>query len=318
MVMLRSLALGLSSVLAINTAAVLPRLPTSVNITDAYLALDDGSLSLDPDPRFSVSPSFHGGFLPPIPTLMNVLYVLAEIAYGDINSKVRQQSWSTAGYSQIEIVTTEALKGVNLLFGLFTGIEYMVKFNRFNEVLLTLSWEKITIGRIWMVLPGFDALPSDNGTNTDVEKPLDLLSSTTFDLTAIDTKSLSTNSMNNTISLGTNVQMSVEDIPGGLSLNRNEVFLACFATLVHLAPYSNDAYMEDFTTKTPLSHVYMHLLHWGPGVKNFRVIQAMTYVPRSMLSSGFREVRFRVIEEGVKVLEGSIRRIAPQNAISVS
>ena len=319
MAMLQSLALILSSILAIKATAVLPQTPTSINVKDAYLALDNGSLGAGPDPRFSVVPSFNEGFLPPNATLVNVLYVLAGIADVDIKSNIQQQAWSDADFPQVEIITTSALKAVNLLFGIFAGIEYMVRYNRFYEVSLTLKWEKKTIGRIWIVLPGFDGLPSSNSTGNDARKSIDY-SSVVGNLTDVDSNGSSTNLLNNTISLGTSIQMSIADIGGGRSLRRNQVFLTCYAALVHIAPSSNEAYMVDFTSKSPIGDVYINLLHWGPGIKNFRVIQAITYLPRLLLNSprGFREVSFRVMEEDVMVLEGSLQRIAPPGRISIS
>lgn len=321
--MLQPLTPILLGITAIHAANKISIPPISIDTTDAYLVLDDNVLSANlPDPRFHVSSSFDAGFLPPVPTLMGILFFVAEMAYGNINATVPANTWTASGHPQVEIITVGPTEAKYLLFGVFAGIEYMVKYNRFQEVLLTLRWERSVVGRIWIVLPGYASLglpANDTVTNKTMQRP-DPSPPAIYSVRDIDTNASMINPLNGTKSLGNDVEISITTIPGGRSLTRNDVFLTCYAALVHMAPFSRNAQMADFTSKMPLNDVYMHLLHWGPGIEYSRVIQAMSFIPGAMLNSpeGFREVRIRLYEEDIMVLEATIQRISPQDGVGIS
>lgn len=321
--MLARFSLVLTSLIAVQVAAVIQLPPTSINVTDSILSSNISTLHDElPDDQFHVSTSLGKMLVPPGPTLMNVLYFMAEIAYGDYNAIIPPNKWSAPGHPGVEVITTSPIEAKYLLSGIFKGIKYMIENNRFNEVQFYLRWDKRMVGQIWIMLPEPSQLrpPSDITAPNLVVKRTDISTPAVYNLTDNNASLSNPVQMDNKNSLGTDVEMSIGTIEGGRPLNRFYVFLVCYEALLHIGPFPVDDYMTDFTAKSPVDDVYMHLLHWGPGIRYFRVIQAMTYIPLRMMrtAEGFREARIRVWEEGALVLEATIKKILPQGSLDTS
>ncbi|KAL6718599.1 hypothetical protein ACLMJK_002833 [Lecanora helva] len=170
--MIRPVCAILAVLIASHAASLILQPSTPNNHTNAYLTLNNGTLTIPPlDPRFRISPSFNPNFLPPIPTLMIILDYMVEIAYEDFSKEIAAQDWVVPSYPQVQITTEEPIKAKFLLCGIFAGVEYMVRWNRFHEALLTITWERTRVGQVWVVLagstmPGLSSSASDETHST--------------------------------------------------------------------------------------------------------------------------------------------------------
>jgi len=110
--------------------------------------------------------------------------------------------------------------------------------------------------------------------------------------------------------LATDVSVGISSLPGGGPLTRFDVFLVCYAAMIHLSLAKPEARMEDTESKSPLSNVVIHMFRWGPGAKVYQAIQLMIYLPRWMLDSpqGFREITFNLRVDGRTVIQGTINK----------
>ena len=107
-------------------ASVVPP-PSSVHLSNPGLATGNVSLNEDvPDPRFSVSSRFDTPLLPIDPCLINVLYFMTEIAYGDFTQRHQPKTYSVPGYDEVEIVTGTAMTARFLFWDTWLAIEYMM------------------------------------------------------------------------------------------------------------------------------------------------------------------------------------------------
>ncbi|KAL6713660.1 hypothetical protein ACLMJK_009125 [Lecanora helva] len=321
--MLGSISVLLLSSTAFHAVGALPQASTSTNTTNAYLAIDSEVLGNDmPDPRFSVDTTFEPDFLPPIPTLMSVLVFMGEMAYTDFNARVPARTWIAPGYPDIEISTIGPIKAKYLVFGVYAGIEYMIKYNRFHEVMFTMRWNKQMVGRIWMTLPGFavPGLPANGTFSGNSTEQTDAFLTIPGNATSIDAELPIQDSRNSTNFLGIGLKLEIDTIAPGRKLNRNFVFLACYEALAKIAPSPQSAQMADFVVSSSLGGISMHFIHWGPGIKNYRVIQVLSFIPKTMIVSppGFREVNVSVFEEDIMVLEISIKKITPQGNTAIA
>ncbi len=291
-------------------ATNVPPPPISLGVTDSLLASRNATLDLDrPDYRFHVTPLIGSELIPHTPTLMSILYFMAELSSKDHNDFVAPNLWNAPGASEVTIVTRGTIQAKYLLWGVFAGIEYMIKYSRFHEVLLRLRWESMIVGEIWLV-------PSKSIPNLAVNtstQTLEQRSNTPraeHNGTSIEEVLADPHVANETNALDPDISIGIESLPGGGPLTRFDVFLVCYAALLHMSLAKPDSQLEDFVSTSPLKDVFLYMYKWGPGVEVHRAIQLMVFLPRSMLKSplGFREVTFNLRVNGRSVLEGTLKK----------
>lgn len=296
--------------LAAVQAATVSRPSVTPSNVAPLLALNNATISADIiDPRFHVSPTFGAGFISVNPTLMNILYFMADMAYRDHNELVAPVTWSDPSFPEIQIVTDDTHQAKYLLWGIFDGIQYMVKYNRFHETLLTLTWEKEVVGKIWILLakPGL-SLASGNATSNSTRGSN--LPPSGYNGTRIEEVAAGSVAASSTTSLGANFQVGIMPLPNGGPLTRFDVFFVCYAGLVHLSQAKPDTQMQDFKSGSPLGNVFVYMYRWRPSLKVIDAIQVMVYIPGALITAGqgFREIIFRLKMDSSLALEGTINK----------
>lgn len=302
--MCQPISLILMGLTAIHATAI------SLNVADSLLTSMNTTLRSGlPDARFHVSPSIGAELLPVSPALVNILHFMAGLSYRDHNESVAANTWNAPDASDVTMVTQEAIQAKYLLWGVFAGIEYMIKYKRFHEVLLTLRWESEKVGEIWLLrskpVLNFSFNTSVQSLTRRSDNPR-----AEHNTAGVETMLADLHVVNETNALETEDSMGISNLPGGGSLTRFDVFLVCYAALIHLSLAKPESQMEDFTAESPLSNVSIYMFKWGPGLRISNAIQVMTYLPRSMLKSpqGFREVIFNLRLDGRSVLQGTLNK----------
>lgn len=289
------IAAALSNLAIVTSAAVTP--PSRIiNIHNALLASVNLTVTPNlPDARFTVTTSFDPKLLPPIPALVNILDCIAIIAYTDYNGFIPPSTWTAPGYPQVQIVTEDRIAARYILFGILTGIGYMVKWNRFQDVILTLKWEGDPVGTIriessphHLQISSRNNSSSPTGRIAAVPAPSEL---------AYDTGSLKED-----------IQIDVTPLLGSSPLSRNNVFLLSYSALIHLAPFDASTQMPDFVTNDPDETMTLAISGTSQRVEVYRGIQVVNYLPKHMLVDGFKEVSFELSIDGVSVLDGTLSR----------
>jgi len=183
----------------------------------------------------------------------------------------------------------------------------MIKYQRFQELLLTLRFEREIVGRIW-ILPPNSVLNLRLNTSTPSLTQRSNHPWAQHNSREVEAMLPDLDAVNNTIPLATDFSVRMVSLPSGAALTRFDVFLVCYAALVHMSLAKPESLMENFVSRGRLNNVFIYMLKRGPGVKIYRAIQVMLHLPRAMLSSpeGFREVAFTLRLDRIKVLEGSI------------
>jgi len=282
--------------------------PISLSVTEPSLAANNVTFrSGFPDPRFRVSPSIGADFIPVNPTLLSILFFMAGMSYRDHNESVAANAWTAPGAPEVVIATEDVIQAKYLLWGAFAGVEYMIKYQRFQELLLTLRFEREIVGRIW-ILPPNSVLNLRLNTSTPSLTQRSNHPWAQHNSREVEAMLPDLGAVNNTIPLATDFSVRMVSLPSGAALTRFDVFLVCYAALVHMSLAKPESLMENFVSRGRLNIVFIYMLKRGPGVKIYRAIQVMLHLPRAMLSSpeGFREVAFTLRLDRIKVLEGSI------------
>lgn len=259
------------------------------------------------DSHFSVTPDFGPNFLSSVPTLMAVLGFMATIAHGNYEGTIEPIVWTMPDYPQIRITTEERAKTRFLLQGVLAGIEYMIQNNRFQEAEWTLIWENLPVGVIQisnsprrLKIPGADGLRLPE---VSINLPIRNNSATHARMGEHSRLINGTGFLN-----AENIEVEVATLSDGSTLDRFHVFLVCYSSLIRFAHLDVRAPVKEFVGRNRLSNAILHMYEQGPGVSNFRAMQMIVDLPRSMLQSeqGFREVAFYMEIDQVRVLEGSI------------
>ena len=297
-----TLLLSLSITLTMCASVVPP--PSSVHLSDPGLATGNVSLNEDvPDPRFNVSSRFDTPLLPIDPCLINVLYFMTEIPYGDFTQRHQPKTYSVPGYDEVEIVTGTAMTARFLFWGAWLAIEYMMNNIRFHDGLWTLRWEQTILGTIkiqtsahQLSLPGSNNIhgfrvPSTGNGTADPKA--------TISYTNISKDSLSAH-----------FEVFIYSFPDGKPLTKYEIFMVCYTGLLYCARKPTTAALQDFGDTSPIGDVSLHLFQYGPSIAYAYIIRTSSHIPRFLLVDplGFREISFELKLANVLCARGAITK----------
>lgn len=248
---------------ALTTLASVTPLPASIHPTDPSLSVTNVSLNADvPDPRFSVSHLFGPPLLPIVPCLMNVLYFMSEIAYGDFTQRHQPKTYRVPDYDEVEISTEVATCARFLIWGVWLAMEYMIANNRFQDVVWTLSWERTIVGTI-RIQPSAPrtSLPSNNNSSNYNYTHLLGISSIIADNTAsrAEPPILTKPNISNQSLLDSQLVVEIESFTDSKPLTKYEVFMICYTGLLYCAQMPTEVTMQSFNTKSPIDDVSLHL-----------------------------------------------------------
>lgn len=256
-----------------------------------------------PDPRFRVELSFQPAFLPVNPAFINILDFMRSVAQDEFEEQVEPRTYSALMYRQVQIMTHGRTESRFLLWGIYLAATDMVKFNRFNNVMVKLYWEGNIVGHIDLmvnpdlVLPGtipngtrsviddggeLSAADISNKTNTFSVKRRStaIVQNTTGSKTADNVlvinsvKTWNTVSSNSSTSLtpflpnallAPRLTITFDRVGGATKLTRNDVFLTFYAALLHLARFPVENDMRLFNSKVPTIDLRVSMFESGLG-----------------------------------------------------
>lgn len=225
--------------------STLPSQPSVVTLTSSFLETSSTNLSLPslllPDDRFSIKYATDMKFLPVEAALINILNFMGVVAAEDFTHGVQPRTYSTSSYRNVEITSYMRTEGRYLLWGVFYAINYMVKVVRFYDLEIELLWEGILVGRVEIA----------------VKRTMNLAGGATQDLVARSIPTGSDNvtagAFNNSAALSYPRGFSVEfsNIPGVLSVDRNQLFLTFYIALLHVAEFPAGGRWRIFESVSP-------------------------------------------------------------------
>lgn len=297
--------LFLGKALTISARAL--SLPATIRLTNTGLASGNVSLNADlPDPRFSISPIFDVPLLAIDPCLINVLYLMSEVAYGDFTQRHQPRTYRAPGYGEVEVVTDTAMTARFLIWGAWLAVEYMIHDDRFHNVVWTLRWEDIILGtiKIQASSPRLNLPGSSEVQGPDVPS---LQNATTNTKTTAIAPTTSPNSFD------TRFALLVSSFADSKALAKTELFMACYTGLLHCAQYPAAAPMQPFGIASPVGDVALHIVRaagGGPGLAYSYLIRALSHLPLYLLQDprGFREINFDMSLDGVLAAKGAITK----------
>ena len=291
--------------IALTTSASFIPLPASIHLTKPGLAVGNVSLNADvPDPRFSITPIFEVPLLPTDPCLMNFLYFMSEIAYGDFTQRQPPKTYRVPGYDEVEIVTGTAMTARFLIWGAWLAMEYMINNSLFRNALWTLRWQQTILGTIKiqastprLSLPGssnvqrFGTPSTENGTTNPgatISDP-NIISNNSFDARFV---------------------VSIDSFADGKPLTKYEGFMICYTGLLYCAQQPTTQPIRSFDTRSPIGDVSLHMYPFGPGLTYAYIIRTLTHIPLYLLRDplGFREVNFELVLDGAVCARGAITK----------
>ena len=286
--------------IALSTSANIIPLPASIHLTNPGLAAGNVSLNADlPDPRFSISPRFGTPPLSIDSCLMNVLYFMSEIAYGDFTQRHPPKTYRVPGYDGVEILTGAAMTARFLIWGAWLATQYMMNHNRFHNVLWTLRWEETVLGtiKIQASAPRLSLPPSSYSIES------------TGNGTANPGASISDSHISNN-SLDARFAVIIASFADGKTLTKYEVFMICYTGLLHCAQKPTTEPMRSFGNRSPIGDVSLHMFQNGPSLAYAYIIRTLSHIPRYLLQDprGFREINFDLRLDEVLCARGAITK----------
>lgn len=245
---------------------------------------------------------------------MTVLNFMSEIAYGDFARRLPPKKYHYPGYDEVEILTWRTVSARYLLWGVWLAAEYMMNHHRFQAVLLGLRWEETVLGTIKIQpAPSRPRLP---GRSSNVQR----LSSAPPSNGSLEANPRVVNTNNTSApdlpistdgSLDAQFEVSIDSLGDGKSLTRYEVFMLCYTALLHCAQTATTEPIQSFGIRSPIGDdVALEMFRHGPSLAYTYVIQALSYIPGSLLQDplGFREIVFDLDLDGALCARGAITK----------
>ena len=278
-----TLILVCSKILA---AAAAPAILSPSNLT---------SLGADlPDDRFRISRTIDATLLPGSATLLNVLYFMGLVATQDFNEKIAPRTWSAPGYRNVEITSFQYTPVRYLLWGIYFAVLDMIESVRFHNTILNLYWDDKLVGRMRVAVKKVLSLPSGSdgdgrillsdgpqmtqpaSSNNSVQPTTDANKSNNATEAGLANELISSwNSATTNFSAphplvnaplgGGDFDVDFDWMPGASTIKRNDVFLAFFLGIIHVARFNIHDQMRTFHTKSPINNVNLHIYRSGYG-----------------------------------------------------
>ena len=312
--------LSLSALLALTSAAILPRLDQSNVIfpLEASNSTPSQSSSFGVDPHFRINPIFDGPSLDQDSLLMSSVQLLAREALLDINGQVQRVFWHSpdSRYSSVGVYVLPPSRAATinrryLVWGLAESLQLLMKRNRFASVKLSMTMERVDVGSVEFTLLSneqqqFDADKSASRLERPVNSSILATDSISADIVAASTKH-----GNNTLSTNA-VHLQVFCRLFGYDLEASEVFGPVVTTLSRFAAYSPGAHMRNWKTPFEIGETALEFKSTNrrspPFFEVEWLIKATAAVPLYMLNKGrFSEVEIQIAIDNTAVAVGQLR-----------
>ena len=257
-----------------------------------------------PDSRFQIDLLFDSPLLPVDPTLAIITLFISYVARSNFEQVLEPCTYSSRTYPTVTITSHSSTQTRFLLWGIYLAAIEMVKYIRFNDVVVNLLWNKELVGQISVLVNTGVILPStrlndtssfiDDGeglilemiSNKTKEISLGRLNSPTLESgthTAATIKSVSAGSLVDTwntvcsnpsilptgrsrnASVLSTLAVDFQMVAGANRLRRNVVFLSFYAAMLHVAKFPVGDRLLRFDTKAPGVDLRVHMLDLGTG-----------------------------------------------------
>ena len=257
-----------------------------------------------PDSRFNIQMLFDSPLLPVNPTLAVITQFMSSVARSDFDQVHGPCTYRSRKYPTVAISSHSSTETRFLLWGIYLAAIDMVKYIRFNDVVVNLLWNKQLVGQISVLMNTDESLPSTslNDTSSFLDDSeglsLGMISNRTREVSVerlnIPTRENSTrsaatmsnasaDSLVNTLntvcsnpvtlptghssnaSLLSTLAVDFQSIAGATPLKRNEVFLSFYAALLYVAKFPVGDQLQHFNSKAPGVELRVHMFHVGSG-----------------------------------------------------
>ena len=305
---------------AITAPSIKSELQASTNPLFERLNLD-----LDIDPRLQIMAKYFDADLSPRSCFMNAIEALALLAVMDYDGVIPETTFSTPGYTDVEIDIRPARYAQNLLvkyavLGLYYAIVAMAlepaMARNFKIATFGVEWEGVVVAWIWIQVPH---LANENQTRKLTAPHLGNL---------LDLKGMSpivhlrpmnnaqiTNNTNGTNPTNADVELTMTFFPQGVPLTERGVYIAVLATLKDVAEFPSTQLVDPFEIGSGASEV---TIQWdrasaarltGPPSFEYRwIVEAAKQIPVWMIQRRFWETFFTITVNDIVIGEGAVRR----------
>lgn len=209
---------------------------------------------------------------------MNMLYFMSIVAGNDFMRRLPPRSFRYPDYPDVQITSYAWTEAYFLLWGIYYAANDMVKFARFNDVLLDLYLEEKLVGRVQIarkpppsLAGGAGNLTQDLGdhlaqtnltaSGEDTAQPKPGVGNVATSELAPLTPSLLNSS--SPLSLSANFEVNFISIEGAGHVNRNDVFMAFYTALMHIAQFPAAMQMKSFEIDSPSGKLHLHMQDVG-------------------------------------------------------
>ena len=257
-----------------------------------------------PSSRFKTELVFDAPLLPIKPTLAGILHFMSIIARSDLDKVLEPRTYSTPPYPEVVITTHSTSTARFLIWGAYLAAADMIKYTRFNDVVINLFWDKVVVGQISILVDTRMGLLStthnntggvvtdgrelnleeiDNGTTRTHMESLNLplagnvtrtaatiknasaVSSSKVGRTVSDNQSTSPTQIPPDAPLTSRFAIDFDRVPHASKLPRNDVFLAFYAAMLDIAKYPAGNQLGYFNNNSPTAHMRVNMYEAGVG-----------------------------------------------------
>ena len=256
-----------------------------------------------PDSQFRVELTFDPPFLPVNPTLMNIIHFMSVVARSGFDEQIQPRIYSAPTNRQVQITTSAWTEARFLLWGIYLAAIDMIKFIRFHNVIVKLYWESSFVGLINITVRTVSSLadvaengsrivtddgadlnltgignktaqafverlnlpPAQNTTGSDSTDNISIINSVKTYNNEFSIPSTAPTLIRPKILLAPRLTIDFIRPPGALSLTRNDVFIAFFTTMLHLAQFPAENDMRPFNSKSLTDDLRVEMVETGVG-----------------------------------------------------
>lgn len=249
--------------------------------------------------RLTTELLFDGPFLPINATLANILRFMSIVARSDFEETLQPHIYDSSRYPQVLVTSHSSTEARFLLCGIYFAAVDMVKFSRFNNVVINIFWDKNAVGQISLkVMDSLDPTLNDTGSVMDDGgelSPEDLGNRTTQAFLERLKTPLAGNGTGVTTIKGASVVNAVKEsdtapgnwstsparvsnsplssplailfaqVVGAHALKRNDVYLAFYVAMLHVAKFPVGSKLQHFSIPSPVVNLGVNMYPTGAG-----------------------------------------------------
>ena len=257
-----------------------------------------------PDSRFSIQMLFDSSLLPVNSTLAIITSFMSAVAQSDFELVHEPCTYKSKRYPTVTITSHFPTETRFLLWGIYLAAIDMVKYTRFNGVVVKFLWNKRLVGQISVLVKTGESLLStgrlndtsdflDDGdgltlgriTTSPRELPVERrnipsMEDGTRTATIVNASADSLGDTWNPVcsnpftlrtglasnaSLLSTLAVDFQSVAGAITLKRSDVFLSFYAAMLHVAKFPVGDQLQHFDSKAPDVRLRVHMFNLGTG-----------------------------------------------------